>query len=165
MRPSRWATHSAVLHGLSDRLPCLAIQPTTATRRFLPPSVITITTSNSLIPSPTRPTQAHMRQLLFKHSRAHTLSNLPCYHPPRLIAHCLCRVCICTVRLAVEPPSAATGARTSTAQTPQKQLAANHLSSTPAPWPTPPATSTAQTALTRLAVLSLQPWQGPWNHH
>lgn len=45
-----------------------------------------------------------MRQLLFKHSDGHTLSCLSCYHPARLIARRLCRVC--TLRLAVEPPSA-----------------------------------------------------------
>lgn len=85
MRPSRWATHSASLHGLSDRLPRPDIQPTTATSRSLSPSVII--TINSLIPSPTRPTQTHMTRLLFKHRQAQFV--LACLPTPSALVRTL----------------------------------------------------------------------------
>lgn len=72
---------------------CLALtsnQPLRLVELFLN-LVTTITNSNSLISSPTRPTQTHMTRLLFKHSQAHTVL-FACHHPPRLMAHRLCRM-------------------------------------------------------------------------
>lgn len=88
MRPSRWATHSAYLHGLSDRLPRLHIQPTTATSRSLSISHHLhhlLDTLTDLTDSDPYDTAAIQTQ-----SGTHC-SCLRANHPPRLIAHCLCR--------------------------------------------------------------------------
>lgn len=65
MRPSRWATHSASLHGLSDRLPRPHIQPTTTYHDQSSPPPIP--------ESRHRPDRlkTNMTLLLFKHCQAH----------------------------------------------------------------------------------------------
>lgn len=78
MRPSRWATHFASQHGLSDRLPRLHIQPSTTYHNHSSPPPIP--------QSRHRPDRlrTNMTLLLFKHCQAHMF--LFAYHRATLRA-------------------------------------------------------------------------------
>lgn len=139
MRPSRWATHSASLHGLSDGL------PRTLTTNH-PSSIKSSLTPNSLTHPFTEPIQTRPGQTAHSQARIQARSHPFVawhYHPPRLIAHRLCRKYCGTI------PSTHGGYRCTHVDSPNTttHLAANHLPQHPRPGPTPPATSTAQTAL------------------